>query len=562
MIDYKGNPFFLNDIDIQWVESTFNSMTTEEKIGQLFCLHGDTHDRNELDRILNTYHPGGIMYRPGLSKEIQKAHCYLQKNSRIPMLIAANLESGGDGIGNDGTFYGRQIQVAATEDDKYAYRLGLISAKEGKSVGCNWAFAPVIDIDYNHSNPITNVRTFGNNSQRVLNMAKAYMKACQENDVAVSIKHFPGDGVDDRDQHLLTSVNSLSYEKWKETYGVIYKEMIDNGAKSVMAAHIMFPDYIRTKYPDLEEEAFLPASYSTYLLNDLLRKELGFNGLIITDSVNMSGLTSVDKRCNIVPGVIIAGCDMILFTRDLEEDYNYMLQAYENGTLTEKRLNEAVKRILAMKASLHLHENSSSINEDLLGILKCEQHVKWAKELSDASITLVKDTQSLLPLSIEKHRRVLFIVLGDKVSASGKPAVNKIFSEQMIKEGFEIIYFDETKHSHLLKNGSIENLKNTFDLVIYFANIKTASNQTNVRIQWKAPLGVDVPWFVNEIPTLFISLANPYHLQDVPMIKTYINAYTANEYNPIVLVDKLLGKSEFKGKNPVDPFCNYEESRR
>ena len=225
-------------------------------------------------------------------------------------------------------------------------------------------------------------------------------------------------------------------------------------------------------------------------------------------------------------------------------------------------MNEAVKRILAMKASLHLHENSSSINEDLLGILKCEQHVKWAKELSDASITLVKDTQSLLPLSIEKHRRVLFIVLGDKVSASGKPAVNKIFSEQMIKEGFEIIYFDETKHSHLLKNGSIENLKNTFDLVIYFANIKTASNQTNVRIQWKAPLGVDVPWFVNEIPTLFISLANPYHLQDVPMIKTYINAYTANEYNPIVLVDKLLGKSEFKGKNPVDPFCNYEESRR
>ncbi len=214
-----------------------------------------------------------------------------------------------------------------------------------------------------------------------------------------------------------------------------------------------------------------------------------------------------------------------------------------------------------MKASLGLHKKKKAVTPDSLSALKCSEHIRWAKELSDASITLVKDTQHLLPLSVEKHKRVLFILLGDKTSSSGKPPVNKLFVKKMRSEGFEITYFDEEKLPYLQRNGKVKDLTDHHDLVIYFANIKTASNQTTVRIQWKAPLGMDAPWFVNEIPTLFISMANPYHLQDVPMIKTYINAYTANEYNPVVLVDKLLGRSPFKGKNPIDPFCNYEESK-
>lgn len=565
-MNLKGNPFYLNDEGISWVKNTIESMSIEEKVGQLFCLHGDSDKEEELLKILNDIKPGGIMYRPCESTKIRGVHKFLQDNSKIPMLIAANLESGGDGIGNDGTFYGREIQVAASNDDKYAYRLGVVAGKEGAAVGCNWSFSPVVDIDMNYSNPITNVRTFGNNHDRVLSMAKEYMRGCQENEVAVSIKHFPGDGVDDRDQHLVTSVNSLSYKEWKESFGKVYKGMIEAGAKTVMAGHIMFPAYVQESCTEKKDEAYLPATMSSSLLQGLLRKELGFEGLIVTDASNMAGLTSSGKREDIVPGVIAAGCDMLLFTRCLEEDYDFMMKGVRDNVISKERLDEAVTRILALKASLNLHLKQQKKElvppVEALKILKCDEHVKWARELSDASITLVKDTQNIIPISPKKYKNVLVIVLGDVVSSSGKPPVSKSFMSIMNKEGFNIIPFDVEKHGMLLRKGSIKELKETFDLVIYFANIKTASNQTTVRINWLPPMGLDMPWFVNEVPTIFISMANPYHLQDVPMVRTYINAYTANEYNPEVVVDKLVGRSEFKGVNPINPFCRYEDAKR
>ncbi|MDY8025488.1 glycoside hydrolase family 3 protein [Paenibacillus polymyxa] len=565
MINFKGNPFFLSDQDISWIEDTLSNMTVEEKIGQLFCLHGDSNDFSVLGQIVETYKPGAMMYRPGESEKIYGIHQFLQNQSQIPMLLAANLEAGGDGIGNDGTFFGRQIQVAASDNVENAYHLGVVAAKEGSAVGCNWAFAPVVDIDMNHSNPITNVRTYGSNPQRVLDMASAYMKGCQENGVAVSIKHFPGDGVDDRDQHLVASVNSLSVEEWDATFGFVYQAMIDRGAKTVMAGHILQPAYTKVFSPDIKDEDMRPASLSKELLQGLLRNKLNFNGLIVTDATEMVGFAVTGRRSDLIPEAIAAGCDMILFTRNMEEDYQYMKDGIHNGTVSQQRLDEAVSRILATKASLKLHSKAKAEKlmppKEGLAILKCPEHVKWAEELSDQSITLVKDTQHILPIDKEKHKKIMVFVLGDIVSASGKPPVSNLFIQSLQDEGFQVDKFNADIHSDLFRKSPIADIRKQYDLVIYFANIKTASNQTTVRINWLPPMGLDTPWFVHEIPTIFVSVANPYHLQDVPMIKTYINAYTANEYNPKLIVEKLVGKSEFKGKNPIDPFCSYWDTK-
>ncbi|WP_018750144.1 glycoside hydrolase family 3 protein [Paenibacillus sanguinis] len=565
MINFKGNPFFLSDEDIAWVKDTLANMTVEEKMGQLFCLHGDSDDFNVLEQIVDTYKPGAMMYRPGDSGKIYDIHQFLQKKSRIPMLLAANLEAGGDGIGNDGTFYGRQIQIAASDNVENAYRLGVVAAREGSSVGCNWAFAPVVDIDMNYANPITNVRTYGSNPQRVLDMASAYMKGCQENDVAVSIKHFPGDGVDDRDQHLVASVNSLSVEEWDATFGLVYKGMIERGAKTVMAGHILQPAYTRMFSPDIKDEEIKPASLSKELLQGLLRHKLGFNGLIVTDATEMVGFAAAGRRADLLPGAIAAGCDMILFTRNMEEDYQFMKTGIDNGIVSQDRLDEAVSRILATKASLKLHskarENKLMPPKEGLNILKCAEHVQWAEELSDQSITLVKDTQHILPIDKTAYKKVIVFVLGDLVSASGKPPVSRLFIQSLEEEGFQVDTFDAQIHSDLFRKKMIAEIREQYDLVLYFANIKTASNQTTVRINWLPPMGLDTPWFVHEIPTIFVSVANPYHLQDVPMIKTYINAYTANEFNPKKIVEKMVGKSEFKGKNPIDPFCSYWDTK-
>lgn len=565
MIRYKENPFFLSDADIEWVESTLDKMSEDEKIGQLFCLHGDSDDFEVLKGIVQDYKPGGMMYRPCESEKIYGIHKFLQDTSTTPMLLAANLEAGGDGIGNEGTFYGRQIQVAASDNVENAYRLGVIAGREGSAVGCNWAFAPVIDIDMNYSNPITNVRTFGSDKNRVLAMASAYMKGCQENDVAVSIKHFPGDGVDDRDQHLLASVNTLTVEEWDDSYGMVYKGMIEGGAKTVMAGHIMQPAYTRYFSPDIKDEDIMPGSLSPELLQGLLRGKLNFNGLIVTDATSMVGFTAMGRRVDLIPKSIAAGCDMILFTRNLKEDYEAVKNGVKNGIISRERLDEAVARILATKASLKIHTKKQNGTimppKDNLKVLKCEEHVKWAYNLSDESITLVKNNEGLIPMNVEKYKRALVVVLGDYVSASGKPGVSSIFIEELEKAGFDVEKFTDDKHKELFSTAPSSEIREKYDVVFYFANIKTASNQTTVRINWKAPMGLDAPWFVNEVPTVFVSIANPYHLQDVPMIKTYINAYTANEFNPKVLVEKIIGKSEFKGINPMDPFCGYWDTK-
>lgn len=506
------------------------------------------------------------MYRPDSGAKIQETHRLLQELSSVPLLISANLEAGGNGIATDGTYFGKQMQVSATDNEEMAYKLGVVAGREGRVAGCNWAFAPIVDIDMNYRNPITNVRTYGSDPIRVAQMSKAFMQGIHESGLATAVKHFPGDGVDDRDQHLLSTVNSLTTEEWDQTFGMVYQEMIDNGAKSIMAGHIMLPEYSRKLLPDITDEQIMPATLAPELLNGLLRDNLGFNGLIVTDATPMLGYTTSERREIAVPKAIASGCDMFLFNRNIKEDYEFLLKGIETGILTLERVDEAVTRVLALKASLGLHvqkEQGTLVpSEAELSLLQCEEHKVWAKECADQSVTLVKDTQKLLPISAEKYKRVRLYVLGDKEGGLKEGgSVTQPFISSLGEAGFEVELYDNKQVNFQELFMSVNDFKERYDLIIYVANLETASNQTTVRINWQQPLNANAPWFVHDIPTLFISVANPYHLQDVPMVKTYINAYSSNEFVVEAIVNKILGKSKFKGKSPVDPFCGKWDTR-
>lgn len=558
-MNLKANPFFLNDEEIEWVEKTWQSMSLEEKIGQLFCPIGYSTDPDYLRYELLDKYIGGLFFRDGAGKEMRSTFAFAQAHSRIPLLVPSNLEAGGDGAATDGTPYGKQMEVAAANNPVYAYRLGKIATGEAKALGINWAFAPVVDIDMNFRNPITNVRTYGSDKEKVLANAREYMRAAKENEVAVSIKHFPGDGVDERDQHILTSVNSLSMEEWDESFGYIYKNLIEEGALTVMAGHIAMPSYQEYYNPDMKGK-LVPASLSPELLQKLLREKLGFNGLIITDATPMVGYTAAMERSKAVPAAIEAGCDMILFNKDLAEDYEFMMEGYRNGLLSPKRLEEAVYRILALKAALKLPikklENRLVPGEEALSVLKCEEHVTWAYELADQAITLVKDTQELLPVSSNKYRRVLLEVLGGCVSDE---RVLHTVQAELARRGFEVTLYEKEDFAKGVDNVTM--FKSKYDLVIYLGNVENASNKTTNRINWYTFFGQgnNVPWFVKEVPTIFASVANPYHLFDVPMMQTYINCYSNNQYVLEELVKKLCGESAFKGISPIDPFCGRKE---
>lgn len=535
-MDLKRKPFYLDDTAIEWVNNTLNGLTEDEKIGQLFFPIGFSTEKEYLNH-LRSLGIGGLFFRPGVAEEVQQTYEYMQRTSKVPLLTAANLEDGGNGSSIEGTAFGNQMAVAATNQTSDAYTLGKIASSEGKAVGVNFGFSPVVDLDLNFRNPITNVRTYGSDVERVIKNAKEYIQAFHDNGIMTSIKHFPGDGVDERDQHLLTSINSLSVDNWKKTFGKVYQELIDFGSKAVMVGHISFPAYSGDK---------MPATLSPQLLQDLLRNELGFNGLTITDATPMVGFCSAMKRSEAVPYTIQAGCDMLLFNRVLEEDIQYMKDGLSKGILTKERLDEAVTRILATKASLGLHQ---TINH---GTAKFEDFREEQLDLADRSITLVKDTQNMLPLSVEKHKRVLLQLLGS--FDSNERVLEKVKAE-LEKRDFEItVYEPEINFFDL---GTVTSFSNDYDAVLYVANIQNASNQTVTRVHWHTlfGLGNNLPWFTKEVPTMLLSFGNPYHLYDLPMVDTVINAYCNYDHFIEMAIKKVTGESSFKGVSPVNPFC-------
>lgn len=576
MVNLKATPFHLNDQDIEWVNNTFSSMSLQEKLGQLMFPVGASNEESVLRQMVEGLGIGGMMYRAAEGELVQESHRILQSYAKIPMLLAANLESGGTGLVKDGTNFAMPMQASASGDPEAGYKLGKIACSEGAQVGCNVAFAPIVDIDINFRNPITNLRTFGSNVDKVIQMGSGYLKAAEEETVATTIKHFPGDGVDERDQHLLTSVNSLSVQEWDENYGRVYKTLIDQGSKMVMVGHIALPAYVHEINPEIPARNITPATLSPEVLQGLLRVKLGFNGVTITDASPMVGFCVGMKREDAVPTAVAAGCDMFLFNKDMAEDYGYLMSGYQRGIITEERLNEAVTRILALKASLKLHEKQQQgtlvPGKEALKNIRLPKFVEWEKECADRAVTLVKDTAGLLPISPITYKRVYLNVLEDNDNIESP--VRQMWKKKLEAQGFEVTVRNRDANIDIASImagkpdprsmeimmeafSGVSTFTSKYDLVLYVCNFETASNNTVIRINWKAlgGMGNDTPWFVKEIPTLFVSTANPYHLLDVPMIQTFINAYSATEVTVDAVVEKLLGRSEFTGVSPVDPSC-------
>ena len=581
-VDLKAQPYNLTDSDIQWVEETIQSMSTEEKIGQLFVNMGSERTEEYLTNILDTYHIGAVRYNPGKAEEVYDQNKILQEKSKIPMLIAANTEAGGNGACTDGTEVGLEVKIGATNDTKYAYEMGRVSGVEASAIGCNWSFAPIVDINYNWRNPIISSRSFGSDPDLVLEMSLAYMKGIQESGILPAAKHWPGDGIDERDQHLSFSVNSLSTEEWDQTFGKVYKGLIDAGLPSIMAGHIHLPAYQRHFNPGVKDEELLPATLSKEITTDLLRGKLGFNGVVVTDASHMLGLTGAMKRSELIPTSIAAGCDLFLFFNDPDEDFASMMEGYKNGIITEERLQEALERILGLKAKLGLHKKAKTEilppKEEALAKIGLPENKALFKEVADHAITLVKDKQEIWPVTPEKYKRILLVDVkgvqgGFGALLGGKEKAVDIMKDLLVQQGFEVTIWESTEEKIMklpedergaaianvyAQKRPISELTDHYDLIINLANVNPGTVQ---RIVWPASKGTpDIPFYIHEVPTIFVSVQYPYHLADVPQVKTYINAYDSRKANLEVLVEKLMGRSEFKGESPVDAFCGFVDT--
>ncbi|MCD7907598.1 MAG: glycosyl hydrolase [Clostridium sp.] len=568
MVDLRQKPYYLNEEQIKWVENTIASMTVEEKIGQLFVnmvANADERRPEAIKAVLNTYHPGAIRYHNAPKEELWEMAKNLQENSRIPLLIASNCEMGGNGGVNEGTTLANGAAMAAMDSEEEVYRMAAISARESEAVGCNWNFAPVVDLTYNWRNTIVQLRAFNDSPEDVIRYGKAFFKGMRTRNFATCMKHFPGDGTEENDQHLIMGINAMSVEEWDESFGKVYKALIDEGCMTIMAGHIALPAYSKKLCPGMKDEEIRPATLAPELITGLLKGELGFNGLVVTDASHMIGMFGATiPRSEQVPGAIAAGCDMFLFFNDRDEDFGYMMDGYRKGLITEERLNDALHRILGVKAALNLHVLKAEGNlvppRENLAVVGCSEHHEAAKEMADRFVTLVKDRCHYLPMTKGRYERLKLVYIGSEATViagqkfkSNDDAVIQDIVEQLEARGFSVDAAIEQK------KGKMEEFRQKYDAVLLVLNVQGFAQFNTMRVKWDEP--AKQPWYMSELPTFVVSLSNTNNLIDVPMARCYINSYLPTHETFAATLEKMAGESPFTGRYNENVFCGRWETR-
>ncbi|MGO7540960.1 glycoside hydrolase family 3 protein [Rhizobium ruizarguesonis] len=553
--ELRKAPFNLDDAAISWIRDVYASLDLDDKIGQLFTLIMIGTDEEDFKRIASL-RPGGVtrFFTADLEFE-RRVISDLVAKSKVPPIISADLEGSRHSFAFGTPVLG-QLGLAAVDDVQATEKSSEILAREGRAMGVRWSFTPVIDINTAFRSPIVGTRSYGSDVNKIERHAVAHVHGLQRNGVAATAKHWPGEGYDDRDQHLVTTTNPLSMDEWKETFGRLYGTLIAEGVLAIMSGHISLPAYIRSKMPDAGLEAFRPASVSRLLNVDLLRDELGFNGIIVSDATPMGGLSAWGHHLDTLPDIIANGCDMILFSDAPEQDMAAVKAAVEDGRTTPERLEEAVLRVLALKAHLKLFQPSDVLPDaaEVRHLLAHPDSVAASREYIGRSPTLVKDVNGIFPLDPAKTKRVLLVDGGIIHPLMPQPP-EFLLPALLRKEGFEVT----------IDRPDIVPTPDDFDLVLYALGDESLLVRGRIFVDWHRMGGGGLfkamyrPW--TNIPSVMISFGHPYHLYDAPRVPAYINAYSTMDSVQEAVVDCMLGRKPFLGINPVDPFCGLEDAR-
>jgi beta-N-acetylhexosaminidase len=518
-----------------WVDSTLAGLTLEEQVGQLLIakIDGDAQV-DALVEFASRVPLGGAFVWGATEADHRRRLGRLQAASRIPVVIAADLENGAGHVVFGRTQFPDTLALAATGREELAYAMGKAAALEGRAAGIHWTFAPVVDVNVNPDNPIANTRSFGDNPDRIARFASAVIRGMQDHGLAACAKHFPGDGIDDVDQHAVTSVNSLSLEDWKRISGRTFSAAFADGVLSTMIGHIALPAWD----PETDARGALrPATVNRRIVTDLLRREMGYEGLIVTDDMLMGGVSGYMNHDDRTIACIAAGCDMLLFPV-LPRDYDTLVAAVRSGKLPAGRVLDGARRVLEFKARLGLHRG------ELIGRAPtADEHAafeKAAREAAEQSICCVRDVHRLLPLkSLKPGAPVLTVTLSNE--HMDLPNVD----EELQRRGFRV--------THILNPGcaALDALHAQFDAI--FVNFMTKADwgvgsPRSVGDQNRVFMG----GFQMEHPcVVFTSFGSPYHLRQFGWLANYINVHSSSPASQRAAVAAWLGEIPVAAKSPV-----------
>ena len=547
---------FLNSLtpeQQEWVEATLRQMTLEEKVGQLLLTtyHGsftardsDTYSRMMHD--IDDLHVGGfITITHGSPLGIVKDQAYptavlanqLQSKSKYPLLIGADYERGTAQRVDEGTSFPTAMAVAAGGDSQDAYTMGKITALEARAVGVQWVYAPVCDVNNNPNNPIINTRSFGENPSRVSDFVTEFIRGVQENGAMATAKHFPGHGDTATDSHIDLPIIQASRERMETLELVPFRAAIAAGVGSIMTGHLNVPAF--------EPDPAVPATLSPNILTDLLRKQLKFEGLVITDALDMGGITVRYAPGEAAVRAFLAGADALLMPPVPDAAYEGLLSAAQSGRIPGDRLDASVRRLLQAKAHLGLSQNRfvdiSTLNEKF-GRTDWQQ---TAQEISDRGITLLRDTQHLVPLDGTKPTRALLVALyADPEPYPGadlEPQLRARFDSLVsLRADTKFVRADTLKLPP----------PDSYDLAILALFVRVSDRKGDIDVPAEQlPL-------INQIyksgkPVVTLGLGSPYLIERFPQAGTWLSAFGISDVAQISLARALFGETPVRGHLPV-----------
>lgn len=527
----------LNTPQQQWVDRTLASLSLEQAIAQLVNITRPLDDPDAWLKLLERWPAGCISLRTKTAAAYQHAVREVQKHAAIPLLVVANMEHGASEWPDYGTDFPMFMAAGAADDEHLIAELGRATAVEARALGVNWVLTPDIDLNYNFDNPVTNIRALGDNPDLVSRLAVALIHALQQHGVAATAKHFPGDGMDDRDQHLVTTVNHLPFDQWLATYGAVWRRAIEAGVWTIMPGHISLPDY--QGYRD-NPDAAPPATISRKLLIDLLREELGYTGLIVSDSTSMAGLTTRAAPAERIVASLAAGIDLYLGAEP-ERDLSAILDAVRAGRLGEEAIYASARRVLTLKARLNLTETPLGPEPN------AQEQAAFAhasQALADKSITVLRGAERI-PLQLAPGAKVLTVTVAKLNPFFGQKDL-EVFDEELRARGFTV--------EHLLnpKSAELQEAAGHCDAVFVNICVTPMSTMGTARIAldsfgtwgWRA-------LFTEHPHVCYTSFGSPYLLYELPALPNLLCAYGDAQVSQRAAVRVWLGELPAQGVMPV-----------
>lgn len=535
--------------DGAWVARTLRRMTVEEKVGQLVACrftgdfrNADSASLRRLEDLVAGSGIGGlILFAPAYVHETAELVNAFQRLAKVPLLMASDFERGAANRVTGPTLFPPLMSLGAAGSEDLAYAMGRVTAVEGRALGVHMTYAPVVDVNINPDNPIINTRSVGADPALVSRIANAFIRGVQDHGMIATAKHFPGHGDTSQDSHSLMPTVTAGLDRLEKVELLPFRAAVDAGVRAVMTAHLAVPA--------LDPTPGLPATLSGPIMTGLLRKKMGFDGLIVTDALEMGGVAGAFSPEEAALRAVLAGVDQLLLPPEPVKVIAHLAAAVRDGRLPEARVDASVRRILEAKAALGLHRDRFVRIGDLRRIVASRANLEQAVRTYERSATLVKNEGAVLPLRPAAGPGLAVLSLSSDLGDyfAGQPFVSAM-RERF--PGAAAFYADGDTGREALDEAFARAAEADTAVVALFSRLSDGKGSVDLE-----PRHVDLVRRLAELEggpaVVAVSFNSPYFLRHIPGVDAYVCLYRATPEAQAVAARALCGELDVSGRLPV-----------